>query len=493
MWHASERKPRNFEIREIRTRERSMRRGKKKFQPEDGRILLTQSSIDRMRSQGLPSIEPSFESVHAKTEISNMEPSESMISTCMDQQEKQMEEEVSKIVEEPLEDHVELPIDLQEEIESTVDKASKKAMNSSDPFDDSEDIIRRMKSAYLAALSASDRDEQLKAKKQQREEEKRLMDQLAEESEKQRLIALKQIERMDLERKMREREGGEIIRKQIEEHDRLKAIEAERIEVEKKEAIERVRLELEEAERALERKQAIRNAEVEEMKRTNAAAIAAKHQSQREELEMEKAARRYLEDAQRREEELEKQIQAERLAREEEINKLRKAQMEVSQAVSTREEMLVKRAIEAADIAWEKQQRLETAKKKAMAEELSRARQLYLERKAELEIEAAQQRKETQMKHLQEEEEMKSAIIEDQKKVTAAKEAYRNELKEQLEAKACSQSMESRLRQQEAEAFFDDCEKKKQSLSKIKEDMMEDLSKRGVPIEYTSLLARVKV
>lgn len=367
------------------------------------------------------------------------------------------------------------------------------AKEASDPFDDSEDVVRRMKSAYLAALAAAERDAQLQAKQMRQMDEKRRVEEMALEYEQLRLEDLRTMEEMEAERKDRERKGGEIIRKQIEEHEQQKAAEAERIEAERKEALRRVQLELEEAERAAERKEAKKKAEMEEMKRTNAVAIEAKQRALEEEMEMDRAARIYLEEAQRREEEMEEQMKAERLAREEEINKLRKAQMEVSQAVSNREELLVKKAIENAEKAWKQQQVEEAAKKKTMAEELRLARKQYMEHKARLESEAAQRRKDIQLEYQKEEEEMKQVMAADRQKFLAAKEEYRSALTEQLDAKCQMKKQEVLSCNQEAETFLRSCEKKKQSLDSIKEAMIEDLTSRGVPAEYTSLLSRVKI
>ena len=363
----------------------------------------------------------------------------------------------------------------------------------SDPFDDSEDIKRRMKSAYLAALSAAERDAQLQAKRCQQMEEQKRAEEMAIEYERRRLEELRKKEDVEKERKTRERKGGEIIRKQIEEHEQQKAIEAERIESEKKEALRRMQLEMEETERAIACKEAKKREEMEEMKRTNAMAIEAKQKALEEEMEMDRAARVYLEEAQRREEELEAQMKAERLAREEEINKLRKAQMEVTKAVSDREEMLVKKAIANAEKAWKEQQVEEAAKKKAMAEELRLARAQYIEHKARLEAEAAQRRKEIQLEYQKEEEEMKQAIEANRQKFLASKEEYRCALTDQLNAKSQAKRQEALSNNQEAETFFKSCEKKKQSLESIKEAMIQDLTRRGVPAEYTSLLSRVQV
>lgn len=375
-----------------------------------------------------------------------------------------------------------------------VAEASNSTLNvPSDPFDDSEDIKRRMKSAYLAALSAAERDAQLQAKQWQQMEEQKHVEEMAAEYERRRLEELRKKEDLEKERKQRERKGGEIIRKQIEEHEQQKAIEAERIELEKKEALRRVQLEMEETERALACKEAKKREEMEEMKRTNAMAIEAKQRALEAEMEMDRAARVYLEEAQKREEELEAQMKAERLAREEEINKLRKAQMEVTKAVSDREELLVKKAIENAEKAWKKQQVEEAAKKKAMAEELRLARTQYMEHKATMEAEAAQRRKEIQLEYQKEEEEMKQAIEVDRQKLLAAKEEYRCALTDQLNAKSQAKRQEALSENQEAETFFNSCEKKKQSLESIKEAMIQDLTRRGVPAEYTSLLSRVQV
>jgi hypothetical protein len=355
------------------------------------------------------------------------------------------------------------------------------------------DEVKNMNQMMLYSKCVTIRDAQLEEKKHilaEAQEEERRMDLMMEIE---RMKALDVYEEREKQRAEDRMKGAAVLRKQIEDRAKERAREEELLDLDRKQMLSEIQRVKDEAAAEAQRKRDVGKKLLAEVSKANAAQIERKKLIIQAERDEEERIAQYIADRDARE--LAEQMERDRVAHEIEMETVRMRAQQEKQADTQAEmdELRAMRVQEAHERAYREKERAAVARKRAINEDLARARehQKMLKMK-QLSDQARQDQSEffrvVDVQMAKEEEEAQQSA-----RLAALRKQHKEELQAQINFNEERRLHERREFLEEGDSLRKNMMDEQARLESIKQRKLDELSRTGVPTKYLAELARKKI
>lgn len=364
---------------------------------------------------------------------------------------------------------------------------AQKAMD--EQWDDSKHMNQMMEYAKCVTIRDAQILEKQRVAEQLALEEKRL-DTIMEIE---RIKAIKAVEEREKRRAEEQRQGAQVIVKQISEREAERVRKQELREQEALAMLQKIKEVEQKEEQERQAKVVAGRKLLEAVVTANNAQARAKLRKKQEELEEDMRIADYLRAKEARERELEAEQERIRAEKEREVARLRMMQERAQDRQSALDELRAKRYQEAKDRAWRNSQ-LEVAKKReTMKKDIAESRELQ---RAEKDRRMAEQAILEREEYLRVLEWQKEQVEKDRAKEEESKRSkvdYRQSLQQQIVVHEQDKELARTKFLEEGKKLAVQQEAERRKLVAIKQAKLEQLKKMGIPEKYRAELAKKKV
>jgi len=376
-----------------------------------------------------------------------------------------------------------------EEIEKEAEQMrARKALQSRK--DHNHEAVRAMSSMVAVAHCGVGRDDMIRRKqenlKREKEEEAYWHSAMMKEKE----SAIKAQQQKTLKLHQETMDGAKVIRKQIKENEYKRIIAQEKVAEEGEKVLEMIRKRKEEQRRKIFKEADQRKRMAAEIIEANKAAAELKRLAKEREIQEDMKIAEYIKQKDAREEEIEKQKEADRVGREYESARLRAQQERASDNRGQLDELRARRAFEQKEREWRASTLKKAAEKQKRIEELKQSRELQMRVKQSRlarEIEAQKEEFQNTVEDLRKFESERNVATAQAKR---EKETLCQDLQEQMRKK-----LETTVKEKNTEIEQIQLERRiqLQKLQQIKQEKIEEMVRMGIPEKYMSDLKNYKV
>ena len=365
--------------------------------------------------------------------------------------------------------------------------------NAQDILDEEKDDVKHMNQMCMYSKCVTIRDKQLEEQKlleaEYRDEERRL--DLMMEIE--RLKNLKHQDQLERQKKDNLKQGSLVIIDQIKERELERIKEQELREKEKQLVLDQIQQLKREELRELEEKRETAQKMMVEVEEANKQAITEKDRKKMEEKDLEDKIVEYNRLRSMREEEIEAEKRSAQEEKEREVQRLRDLQEKAQDRQSEIDALRAKRAFEESERLARQKEKLEKEKKVRIQRDLEDARQSqFAEKQRRMSEQAKQERDEySRIITSQKEEDMKEAMIDDEKKNILRQHA--DQLRTQITQNEEYGKQERLDHLEEGRKIRQSQEEERRRLEQIKNRKLGELENLGISQKYTADLAKKKV
>jgi len=355
------------------------------------------------------------------------------------------------------------------------------------------DDVKHMNQMMLYSKIVTIRDAQIQEKRNvqaEKEEEERQLDSMMEIE---RLKALRMYEEREKERVESQRSGAKVIIEQIKDRQAQRMREEEQRDQERAFVLKQIEaLKAEEIEQQTQKKMAAERL-MQEVNKTNSAAMKIKEDKMLAEKLEEQKIIEYQENKELRERELEEEKTRIAVEKERETAKLRAMQEKAQDKAAEMDALRAKRAMEAAERMERKKEKDERERSEAINRELTDARkQQQAEKERRLGEQAKYERDEFE-RIIEVQMQQEGSERQRQAEEKSMRVHHSQELRSQISAREEKAFQERRDFLEEGNTCRAQIGGERKKLEKIKARKIEELKKSGVPEKYWAELARKKI